>query len=114
LSIIVAVTAILISFVKNDRAVTNGLWVGSAAGISFFMSAWWCATVIIKNKKEEKANRLKVIVALNVFVLKFPVLGIALWYAFKYLPINALALVGGVAVTQIAILLSVLIKFLKK
>lgn len=114
MSIIITAVVVLISLIEGDWAVTNGLWVGSIAGLSFYMVAWWCASVIVKNKKEEKTNPLMVVLALHVFVLKFPVLGLGLWYAFKYMPINPLALVGGVAITQVAILLSALNKFLKK
>jgi hypothetical protein len=41
-----------------------------------------------------------------VFILKLPLLGITLWYAFKYISINPFALVGGIAVTQVAILIA--------
>jgi hypothetical protein len=39
-------------------------------------------------------------------MLKFSVLGIALWYAFKYISINPFALVGGISITQVAILIA--------
>lgn len=114
MSILLALGLILISLVEGDWAVTNGLWVGSLAGIIFFIVAWWCVNVIVKNKKNEKVNPFLAIIALHVFVLKFPLLGIGLWYAFKYMPINPLALIGGIAVTQIAILISGLNKLFKK
>jgi len=114
LSIVLALALILLSLIEGDRAVTNGLWVGSLVGIVFFCIAWWCVSVIVKNKKNEKVNPFLAIVALHVFVLKFPLLGIALWYAFKYMPINPFALIGGIAVTQVAILISGLNKLLKK
>lgn len=82
--------------------------------MSFFSVAWWCVNIIVKSKKNERVNPLLVVVALHVFVLKFPLLGIALWYAFKYFSINPFALVGGVAITQIAILIAALNKLFKK
>ncbi|MCX8044691.1 MAG: ATP synthase subunit I [Desulfobacterota bacterium] len=114
LSVLIAGILVLLSLIEGDPAVTNGLWVGSATGIVFFCIAWWCVSVIVKNKKNEKVNPFLAIVALHVFVLKFPLLGIALWYAFKYMPINPFALVGGIAVTQIAILISGLQKLMRK
>ncbi len=101
------------SLLEGDQAVTNGLWVGSLVGLTFFAVAWWCVNVIVKNKKTEKPNPILSILAIKVFILKFPLLGIALWYAFKYMPINPLALICGIAVTQVAILISALSKFFK-
>ena len=54
------------------------------------------------------------VLAIKVFILKFPLLGIALWYAFKYISINPFALVGGIAVTQMAILIAGLSKLFKR
>lgn len=113
LSVGLAVLLVLLSLIEGDRAITNGLIVGSLAGLSFFAVAWWCVNVIVRNKKSEKQNPLMAVLAIKIFILKFPLLGIALWYAFKYLPINPLALVGGIAVTQVAILISALAKFFK-
>jgi len=38
-----------------------------------------------------------------LFVFKLPVVGVALYFAFRYLEINPFALVAGIGVTQIAI-----------
>lgn len=114
MSVLLAAALILLSLIEGDWAITNGLWVGAVVGITFYCIAWWCVSVIVKNKKNEKVNPFLAIVALHVFVLKFPLLGIALWYAFKYMPINPFALVGGIAVTQVAILISGLNKLFKK
>jgi len=114
LSVLISAGGVLLSLIEGDWAITNGLWVGALSGLSFFSVAWWCVSVIVKNKKEEKVNPFLAIIALHVFVLKFPLLGIALWYAFKYMPINPMALVGGVGITQVAILISAVNKLLKK
>ncbi len=113
LSVGLAGTLILLSLIEGDWAITNGLIVGSLAGLTFFAIAWWCVNVIVRNKKSEKPNPLLAVLAIKVFILKFPLLGIGLWYAFKYLPINPMALIGGIAVTQVAILISALTKFFK-
>ncbi len=97
---------VLVSLLQDDRAVTNGLIVGSLVGIIFFSVAWWSINVVIRNRKTEKSNPLLAILAIKIFILKFPLLGIALWYAFKYIPINPAALIGGIAVTQVAILIA--------
>lgn len=41
--------------------------------------------------------------AVIVFVFKLPVIGIALYFAFRYLDINLFAMITGIGVTQIAI-----------
>lgn len=41
--------------------------------------------------------------AVLVFVFKLPVVGVALYFAFRYLQMNLFALVAGIAVTQLAI-----------
>lgn len=101
---------ILISLIEGDRAVTNGLVVGSTIGIVFFLIAWWTVNTIVKEKNKKSSNPLMAVLAIKVFILKFPLLGIILWYAFKYLPINTFALVGGIGITQVAILISALNK----
>jgi hypothetical protein len=105
---------IAISFFEGDRAATNGLIVGSLAGISFFLVAWWCVNVIVKDKRKEQTNPIMAVIALHVFVLKFPVLGVGLWFAFKYMEIKPSALILGIGITQIAILTAALNKLFKK
>lgn len=80
--------------------------VGSVVGIVFFLSTWWSLTVIVKGKKNSESNPLLGILAIKLFILKFPLLGVGLWYAFKIMPINPFALIGGISVTQVAILIA--------
>ena len=63
---------------------------------------------------QEQPNPIMVVIALHVFVLKFPVLGLGLWFAFKYLEIKPSALIIGIAITQIAILVAALNRLFKK
>jgi hypothetical protein len=95
-------------------AVTNGLAVGSCVGIIFYLLTWWTISVIIKSKKEKDVNPLLMLLAIKVFILKFPLLGVGLWFAFKYIAIDPFALIGGIAVTQIAIVVSALNKLFAK
>jgi Kef-type K+ transport system membrane component KefB len=105
-----AVLFILVSLIGGDRAVTNGLMVGSTVGIVFFLIAWWVVNVIIREKKKKSSDPIMTLVVIMVFILKFPLLGIVLWYAFKYMQINTFALIGGIGITQVAILISALSK----
>ena len=113
MSVGLAVTLVLLSLIEGDPAITNGLIVGSLAGISFFAIAWWCISTVIKAKKSERTNPLMAVLAIKVFILKFPILGVALWFAFKYMPINPFALIGGISVTQVAILLAALARYIR-
>jgi hypothetical protein len=70
----------------------------------------------VKDKRKEQPNPIMVVIALHVFVLKFPALGAGLWFAFKYMPggIRPSALIVGIAVIQIAILTAALNRLFKK
>ncbi|MCP4713650.1 MAG: hypothetical protein GY868_00920 [Deltaproteobacteria bacterium] len=114
LSIVISVALILLSLIEGDPAITNGLIFGSLAGMIFFAVAWWTVSVIVKEKSKKSPNPIMAVLAIKVFILKFPVLGIGLWFAFKYFAINPFALVGGIAVTQIAILIAALHKLITK
>lgn len=104
----------LASLLLGDQTITDGLLVGSAVGLTFFAIAWWTFTVVVREKKSEQPNILMGLLAIQVFVLKFPLLGVGLWFAFKYIPINPFALVGGIAITQVAILIAGISKLFKK
>jgi hypothetical protein len=98
----------------GDPAVTNGLIIGSVTGISFFLATWFMISCIVRGKKDTKANPLLAILAIKLFILKFPLFGVLLWLAFKYLQINPFALIIGIAITQVAMLLSATVKFFGK
>ncbi len=98
----------------GDPAVTNGLIIGSVTGISFFLATWFMMSCLVRGKKDKKANPLLAILAIKLFILKFPLFGVLLWLAFKYLQINPFALIIGIAITQVAMLLSATVKFFGK
>jgi len=104
----------LLSLLQGDRAVTNGLIVGSLVGIIFYCVAWWSINVVIKNRKTEKYNPILALLAIKIFILKFPLLGIGLWYAFKYIPISPAALIAGIAITQASILIAGVSNLIRK
>ena len=101
-----AVLLILMSLISGDQAVTNGLIAGSTAGLLFFAIAWWVIGIFVRERERKVANPFSILLALIVFIIKFPLLGIGLWYAFKLFQINPLALVGGIGITQVAILVA--------
>ena len=114
LSIAIAVLAVVLSLIMGDSAVTNGLVIGSVIGITFFLVTWWMIHCIVRSKKDKSVNPLLAILAIKLFILKFPLVGLTLWLAFKYLQINPFALIFGIAIVQIAMLASALVKMFGK
>jgi hypothetical protein len=69
--------------------------------IFLFTTLWWTINQIFS--KNGKHSPFKVLFAVNLFIFKLPVVGVALYFAFRYLQINLFALVAGIGVSQIAI-----------
>lgn len=92
---------IAVSLLFNNRPITTGLIVGSILSIVLYVSLWWTISVIFRKKEGQRP--VETLFAVLVFVFKLPVVGVALYFAFRYLDINLFALVAGIAVTQIAI-----------
>jgi hypothetical protein len=114
LSVAIALLAVMLSLILGDPAVTNGLIIGSVTGISFFLATWFMISCIVRGKKDKSVNPLLAVLAIKLFILKFPLLGFLLWLAFKYLQINPFALIIGIAFTQIAMLVSAIVKIIGK
>ena len=114
MSIAISVLAVVLSLTMGDPAVTNGLIIGSVTGITFFLVTWWMIYCIVRSKKDKKVSPLLTILAIKLFILKFPLVGLALWLAFKYLQINPFALIFGIAITQLAMLASAVVKMFGK
>jgi hypothetical protein len=106
LSLILSGLVILVSFLYEDQSVTNGLILGSFVSILFFLLAWWSISIFIREKERKAANPFSMLLAISIFTVKFPLLGIGLWYAFKLFPINVFALIVGIGITQVAILIA--------
>ena len=114
LSVILAVLLILFSLLWGNRAITNGLLIGAIVSITFFAVAWWTINVMIKDKNRRRAHPLLAAFTLMVYILKFPLGGVALWYAIKHLSVNVFALVGGIALTPVAIFIAALSKVINR
>ena len=114
LSFAIAALAVVLSLITGDSAITNGLAVGSATGLLFFLSTWFLIYCIVRSKKDTKVNPLLAVLAIKLFILKFPLFGLLLWLAFKFMQINPFALIFGIGITQIAMLLSALVKMYAK
>jgi hypothetical protein len=104
----------VLSLITGDSAITNGLAVGSATGILFFLSTWFLIYCIVRSKKDKSVNPLLAILAIKLFILKFPLFGLLLWLAFRFIEMNPFALIFGIGITQIAMLVSALVKMFGK
>ena len=114
MSLTIAAVLVLTSLFAGNRAVTNGLTIGSLVGIFFFVVAWWTFSFIVRDWKRKRSKPFLSFLAGSLFLLKFVIIGVALWYAFKYFTISPLALVAGIAVTQVAILFAGVSKLLNR
>jgi D-alanyl-lipoteichoic acid acyltransferase DltB (MBOAT superfamily) len=89
------------SLLFDNRPVTTGLLIGSVVSITSFTSIWW--TIGLVFKKKENQNPLLTVLAILVYVVKLPIIGIALYFAFQYLKINLFALIAGLTVMLMAV-----------
>jgi hypothetical protein len=89
------------SLLFNNRPITTGLIVGSILSIVLYTSLWWTISVIFRKKEHQKP--VETLFAVLIFVFKLPVVGVALYFIFRYMQVNLFAMVAGIAVTQIAI-----------
>jgi small-conductance mechanosensitive channel len=101
LSVIIAITLIAASLLFDNRPVTTGLLVGSVVSITSFTSIWWTIGQVFK--KKENQNPLLTVLAILVYVVKLPIIGIALYIAFQHLKINLLAMIAGLTVMLMAV-----------
>jgi len=105
---------VLLSLVMGEPAITIGLAIGAVTGVSFFLTTWWMISCVVRGKNDKSVNPLLAVLAIKLFILKFPLFGLLLWLAFKYLEINPFALIGGIALTQIAMVVSAVAKLFVK
>lgn len=92
---------IAVSLFFNNQSITSGLIVGSIVSLVLYTTLWWTISVIFSKKEHQRP--VETLFAILLFVFKLPVVGVALYFAFRYLEINPFALVAGIGVTQIAI-----------
>jgi hypothetical protein len=92
---------IAVSLLFNNRPITTGLIVGSILSIVLYTTLWWTISAIFRKKEHQRP--VETLFAVLVFVFKLPIVGVAMYFAFRYLEMNLFALVAGIAVTQIAI-----------
>ncbi len=77
--------------------------IGSVVSITSFTSIWWTISLVFQ--KKENQNPLLTVLAILVYVVKLPIIGIALYIAFQHFKINLFALVAGLTVMLMAVVL---------
>lgn len=103
MSVIIAILLIAVSLLFDNRPVTIGLLVGSAVSIISFTSVWWTITQVFK--KKENQNPLFTVLAILIYVVKLPIIGIVLYLAFQNFKVNLFALIAGLTVMLMAVIL---------
>ena len=103
LSVIIAILLIAVSLLFDNRPVTIGLLVGSAVSIISFTSVWWTITQVFK--KKENQNPLFTVLAILIYIVKLPIIGIVLYLAFQNFKVNLFALIAGLTVMLMAVIL---------
>ncbi len=80
--------------------ITLGFMIGAAISILFFKILWWTVDQVFK-----RSGKKALYFALKIFLIKFPLLGISLYYLFTNVDINPFALVGGIVIVQVVMFL---------
>ena len=90
----------LLSLLYGQWSITWGFMIGAGISILFFKILWWTVDQVSK-----KSGKKALYFSLKIFLIKFPLLGILLYYLFKNVEINPFALVGGIAIVQVVMFL---------
>jgi hypothetical protein len=99
-SLLFSVLIILLSLLYGRWPITWGLLIGTGISILFFKILWWTVDQVFK-----RSGKKAMLFSLKIFIIKFPLLGIFLYYLFKNAEINPFALVGGIAIVQVVMFL---------
>ncbi len=99
-SLLFSALIVLLSLLYGRWPVTWGLLIGAGISILFFRILWWTVDQVFK-----RSGKKAIFFSLKIFLIKFPLLGIFLYYLFKNAEINPFALVGGIAIVQVVMFL---------
>jgi|GEM_PF-597688 hypothetical protein len=94
-SMVLSALITLLLFLYGQWSITLGFMIGAAISILFFKILWWTVDQIFK-----RSGKKALYFSLKIFIVKFPLLGILLYYLFLNVDINPFALVSGIAVLQ--------------
>ena len=103
-SLLLSLFIIILSLSYRDSAITLGLLLGVSISLTFFELLWWTVNKFFSSKLHWKKSAF---FAIKITLLKFPLLGIILYYVLKYININPLALIAGIGIVQAVMILKV-------
>jgi hypothetical protein len=99
-SMVLSAIITLLLLMWGQWPITLGFMIGAAISILFFKILWWTVDQIFK-----RSGKKPLYFALKIFLIKFPLLGITLYYLFMNVDINPFALVGGIIIVQVVMFL---------
>ena len=94
-SVLLSALITLLLVLYGRWSITLGFTVGAGVSILFFKILWWTVDQAFK-----RSGGKALYFALKIFLIKFPILGISLYYLFTNVDINPFALVGGIVIVQ--------------
>jgi len=94
-SVLLSALITLLLVLYGRWSITLGFMIGAAISILFFKILWWTVDQAFK-----RSGKKALYFALKIFLIKFPLLGISLYYLFTNVAINPFALVGGIVIVQ--------------
>ena len=103
-SLLLSLFIIISSLTYWNSSITLGLITGVFISLTFFEILCWTVNRFFNFKFDRKK---RVFFALKITLLKFPLLGIFLYYILSYISINPLALIAGIGIVHVVIILKV-------
>ncbi len=103
-SLLLSLFIIILSLSYRDSAITLGLLLGVSISLTFFELLRWTVNKFFISKLHWKKSAF---FAIKITLLKFPLLGVILYYVLKYININPLALIVGIGIVQAVMVLKV-------
>ena len=103
-SLLLSLFIIILSLSYRDNAITLGLVLGVSISLTFFDISWWTVNKFFNSKLHRKKSAF---FAIKITLLKFPLLGIILYYVLSHININPFALIVGIGIVQAVMVLKV-------
>jgi ATP synthase I chain len=95
---------IMCSFAYRDNSITMGLFLGACISLAFFAVLHWTVNKFFSFKKDRKK---KPFFAIKITLIKFPILGVILYYSLTHVNINSFSLIVGISIVQAVMILKV-------
>ncbi|MFV1951332.1 MAG: ATP synthase subunit I [Nitrospinota bacterium] len=104
-SLWVSLFIIMCSFAYRDSSMTAGLFLGACISLVFFALLCWTVKKIFNFKQNREKTPF---FAIKITLIKFPVLGVILYYSLSRIDINPFSLIAGISIVQVVMILKVI------